>query len=82
MLFNSYEFLFFLLPLVLAGYYLLLPKRGRHGWLALCSYVFYGWWDYRFCGLLLLTTTIDYIVGGRIAAAANPAEKGAGWGCR
>ena len=75
MLFNSYEFLFFLLPLVLAGYYLLLPKRGRHGWLALCSYVFYGWWDYRFCGLLLLTTTIDYIVGGRIAAAANPAEK-------
>ena len=75
MLFNSYEFLFFLLPLVLAGYYLLLPDRWRHGWLALCSYAFYGWWDYRYCGLLLLATLIDYIAGGRIAATADPAKK-------
>ena len=72
MLFNSYEFLFFLLPIVLAGYYLLVPRAGRHGWLALCSYVFYGWWDWRYCGLLLLTTAIDYVAGGRIAAASKP----------
>ena len=75
MLFNSHEFLFFLLPLVLAGYYLLLPKGWRHGWLVACSYVFYGWWDYRYCGLLLLATLIDYIAGGRIAAAADPVRK-------
>ncbi len=75
MLFNSYEFLFVLLPVVLAGYYLLLPKAWRHGWLALCSYVFYGWWDYRYCALLLLTTAIDYVAGGRIAAAADPLRK-------
>lgn len=75
MLFNSYEFLFLLLPVVLAGYYLFLPARWRQGWLALASYVFYGWWDFRFCGLLLLTTTIDYVVGGRIAAARSPAAK-------
>lgn len=75
MLFNSHEFLFFLLPLVLAGYYLLLPKGWRHGWLVACSYVFYGWWDYRYCGLLLLATLIDYIAGGRIAATADPVRK-------
>lgn len=75
MLFNSYEFLFFLLPIVLAGYYLVLPRSWRHGWLALCSFVFYGWWDYRFCGLLLLTTSIDYLAGGRIAAAADRATR-------
>ncbi len=75
MLFNSYEFLFLLLPVVLAGYYLFLPRGWRHGWLSLTSYVFYGWWDYRFCGLLLLTTTIDYVAGGRIAAARTPAAK-------
>jgi alginate O-acetyltransferase complex protein AlgI len=75
MLFNSYEFIFFLLPLILAGYYFLLPRAGRHGWLVLCSYFFYGWWDYRYCALLLLTTTIDYIAGGRIAATDNPAVK-------
>lgn len=75
MLFNSHEFLFFLLPLVLGGYYLLLPKGWRHGWLVACSYVFYGWWDYRYCGLLLLATLIDYIAGGRIAATADPVRK-------
>ncbi len=75
MLFNSYEFLFCLLPLVLAGYYLLLPKDGRHAWLALGSFVFYGWWDYRYCGLLLLAISIDYLAGGRIAATTDPAKK-------
>ncbi|MGD9781970.1 MAG: MBOAT family protein [Kiritimatiellia bacterium] len=75
MLFNSYEFVFFLLPAVLAGYFLLLPKGWRHGWLALCSFVFYGWWDYRYCGLLLLAICIDYFAGGRIAAATDPAKK-------
>ena len=75
MLFNSYEFIFFLLPLVLAGYYLFLPKRWRHGWLALGSFVFYGWWDYRYCGLLLLAISVDYFAGGRIGAATDPAKK-------
>lgn len=75
MLFNSYEFIFFLLPIVLAGYFLLLPKGWRHGWLALCSFVFYGWWDYRYCGLLLLAISVDYFAGGRIAAATDPAKK-------
>ena len=75
MLFNSYEFIFFLLPVVLAGYFLLLPKGWRHGWLALCSFVFYGWWDYRYCGLLLLAICIDYFAGGRIATTPDPAKR-------
>ena len=75
MLFNSYTFLFFLLPLILGGYYLLVPRRWRSAWLVLCSYVFYGWWDWRFCGLLLLTTTIDYVAGGRVAASTSPAAR-------
>jgi alginate O-acetyltransferase complex protein AlgI len=75
MLFNSYEFIFFLLPIVLVGYYLILPNGWRHAWLAACSYIFYGWWDYRYCGLLLLATTIDYIAGGRIAATTDGAKK-------
>jgi len=75
MLFNSYEFLFLLLPIALAGYFLLLPKAWRHGWLALCSFVFYGWWDYRYCGLLLAAICIDYFAGGRIAATPDPKRK-------
>ena len=66
MLFNSYEFLFLFLPLVLFGYYVLFRSRGRTVFLTIMSYVFYGWWDYRFCGLMLLSTVIDYIAGRRV----------------
>ena len=54
MLFNSYEFLFLLLPIVLFGYYFL-PRGWRVILLTVASYVFYGWWDYRFCSLLLVS---------------------------
>ncbi|MCW2237533.1 MBOAT family O-acyltransferase [Azospirillum canadense] len=37
------------------------------------SYIFYGFWDYRFCTLLALTTLIDFYCGLRIADAPNRA---------
>ena len=70
MIFSSYEFLFMFLPLVLAGYYLL-PARYRTLFLTLTSYLFYGWWDYRFCGLMLFSTVIDYVAGKGIGYAAT-----------
>lgn len=66
MLFNSYIFLFALLPLILVGYYAL-PKPGRAAWLVICSYVFYGWWNWRYCLLLLCVTAMDYFLGRWIA---------------
>lgn len=78
MLFPSYEFLFLFLPLVLLGYYLLLPKSWRLGFLTVASYVFYGWWDFRFCSLLLISTVVDYIAGTHIASASS-AGKRKGW---
>lgn len=74
MIFSSYEFLFLFLPLVLAGYYLL-PRRGRTLFLTLASYLFYGWWDYRFCGLMLLSTLIDYAAGRGIGHATTDRVK-------
>lgn len=74
MLFNSYEFLFAFLPVVLALYYAL-GTRARVVLLTLASYLFYGWWDYRFCALLLISTVIDYIAGARISAAADRSRK-------
>jgi alginate O-acetyltransferase complex protein AlgI len=61
------------LPVVLAGYHLLVPRRARNAWLLCASYVFYGWWDWRFCGLLLLTTSIDYFAGQSIVSAPSRA---------
>jgi alginate O-acetyltransferase complex protein AlgI len=71
MLFNSYEFLFLFLPLVLLGYYVLLPKRTRLLFLTVTSYFFYGWWDYRFCALMLISTLIDYVAGKGIGASGD-----------
>jgi D-alanyl-lipoteichoic acid acyltransferase DltB (MBOAT superfamily) len=61
MLFNSFIFFIFL-GLVLPLYYWL-PKKLKNPLLLLASYVFYGYWDFRFVGLLLLSTLVDFFVG-------------------
>lgn len=61
MLFNSFVFLIYL-PIVLGLYYLL-PKNYKKITLLISSYIFYGYWDYRFLSLLLLSTVIDYFLG-------------------
>jgi len=58
MIFNSLIFLAFL-AVVLVAYYRL-RHRGQNIMLLIASYVFYGWWDWRFVGLLLFTTFFDY----------------------
>ena len=61
MLFNSLEFaLFFLLVFSL---YSVLGHRAQNRWLLVASYVFYGAWDWRFLGLIFLSTVVDYWVG-------------------
>ena len=64
MLFNSIEFLFFL-PTVFILYWFVFNKnlRIQNSLILLSSYVFYGWWDYRFLSLVLLSTIVDYVVG-------------------
>jgi D-alanyl-lipoteichoic acid acyltransferase DltB (MBOAT superfamily) len=43
--------------------------------LLVASYVFYGWWDWRFLGLIAFSTVVDYFVGLQIASA-NERELG------
>jgi alginate O-acetyltransferase complex protein AlgI len=66
MVFSSYLFLFYFLPLALLLYYAA-PKRLKHTVLTALSYVFYGWANPLFVVLLLVSTLIDYIGGLRIA---------------
>lgn len=61
MLFNSIEFLIFLAVVYAA--YRVLPFRGQNWMLLVASYVFYGWWDWRFLFLMILSTSIDYWTG-------------------
>ena len=72
MLFNSLEFLLFL-PTVFAAYWILnhwtdRPRglQAQNLLLLIASYVFYGWWDWRFLSLIALSTVVDWFVGLRI----------------
>lgn len=72
MLFNSIEFAVFL-PVVFFGYWLLTARRTglQNFFLLAASYVFYGWWDWRFLSLILLSSMVDFLVGLALASAAQ-----------
>lgn len=62
MSFASAEFLIFF-AVVLGGTAIIeryLPNRVKELFLLLASYFFYGYWDWRFCFLLLFVTTVSY----------------------
>ena len=61
MTFNSFTFMIFL-PIVFALYWFACRGlRSRNALLLVASYVFYGWWDTRFLGLIILTSASSYI---------------------
>ncbi|EDP69718.1 alginate O-acetylation protein [Flavobacteriales bacterium ALC-1] len=64
MFFNSIDFFVFL-PIVFGLYWLIGSKRIKEQNLliAIASYVFYGWWDWRFLSLILFSTLVDYTIG-------------------
>ena len=76
MLFNSLTFVVFL-AIVYTVWRLLPGVRSRNAWLLLGSYVFYGAWDWRFLGLLLLSTVVDYIAGLVMSGAPKPRRRAA-----
>ena len=62
MLFTQIEFLI-LLILTLTFLYIVKSHYFQKRFLLLVSYYFYSYWDWRFLGLILLSTVIDYLVG-------------------
>lgn len=75
MLFNSIEYLIFL-PIVFIVYWLLKSNyKYQNILLLLSSYVFYGWWDYRFLSLIIFSSFIDYFVGKKIEKANGKENK-------
>jgi alginate O-acetyltransferase complex protein AlgI len=67
MAFNSIQYAVFLALVV--GFYRLLPRRGQNLLLLVASYVFYGFWDWRFLSLLIVSTMVDFLVGGAMPGA-------------
>lgn len=73
MLFNSFTYLSFLI-LIVPVYYLL-PLRFKNLFLLICSYLFYAYWDWRFCSLLAITTISVYICGKYIFISRDKKKK-------
>ncbi|WP_020531585.1 MBOAT family O-acyltransferase [Flexithrix dorotheae] len=64
MLFNSLDFAIFL-PIVFILYWFVLQKsiKYQNSLIVIASYVFYGWWDWRFLSLIIFSTCVDYFIG-------------------
>ncbi|MDF1852683.1 MAG: MBOAT family protein [Verrucomicrobiales bacterium] len=77
MLFNSYTFWIFFA--VVALVYRFLDHRGRNHFLLLSSYVFYGYWDWRFLTLIAFSTVVDFVAGRRIARSQASGSLGREW---
>ncbi len=73
MLFNSLIFPVFFLFVILVYYRL--NRRWQNWWLLLASYFFYGWWDWRFCSLLVFSTVQDWFLSRAINKAGDRKQR-------
>lgn len=60
MLFNSFEFLVFLPIVFLLYWFVFKPLRWQNLFVIAASYLFYGWWDWRFLILISITTLCSF----------------------
>jgi alginate O-acetyltransferase complex protein AlgI len=73
MIFTSIEFVIF--SIIFFPLYFLFKGHWRVALCVLASYVFYGWWDWRFLALILFSTTVDYTIGRQLANAPHARRK-------
>jgi alginate O-acetyltransferase complex protein AlgI len=76
MLFNSIDFAVFL-PIVFMLYWFVTHKnlKLQNFLLITASYVFYGWWDWRFLSLILFSSFVDYFVGMGLHKSNEPRKR-------
>jgi alginate O-acetyltransferase complex protein AlgI len=75
MLFNSYVFLFAFLPITYAVFWMLRTAQSRYLWLTVTGYVFYGWWDPRFCLLMAFSTLVSFVAGLGFLRWSDPGRR-------
>ncbi|OYP37340.1 MBOAT family O-acyltransferase [Rhodopirellula sp. MGV] len=74
MQFTITEFFIFF-AVVLVAVWQLRTRLQRNVLLLVASYYFYAYWDYRFCGLLLLSTIVDFVAGRQIELATSQQQR-------
>ena len=76
MTFQTLEYLIFL-PLTFILYWTLCRgnKTLQNGLIVIASLIFYGWWDWRFLGLLLLTAFSTFFAGDLMGKTEDPKKR-------
>lgn len=76
MLFNSIDFALFL-PIVFLLYWFVVQNhlKLQNTLIVIASYVFYGWWDWRFLSLIIFSTLVDYTIGVLLSKEENTAKR-------
>ncbi|MCL4111393.1 UNVERIFIED_CONTAM: hypothetical protein GTU68_032301 [Idotea baltica] len=73
MFFNSYIFwVFFAVVLIV---YRRLAHRAQNRWLLVASYIFYGYWDWRFLSLIFASTIVDFVAAQSIHKTGTPNKR-------
>jgi alginate O-acetyltransferase complex protein AlgI len=75
MLFNSYKFLFLFLPIAYCVYWSLKTRESRYVWLTITGYVFYSYWNYKFCALMAFSTLVSYAAGVGLLTWTDPVRR-------
>lgn len=76
MVFNSIDFALFL-PIVFLAYWFIFNHsiRLQNTFLLITSYIFYGWWDWRFLFLIAFSSMVDYQVGKFLSRSEDPKHR-------
>ncbi len=76
MYFNSLDFAIFL-PIVFILYWFVTNKniKLQNSLVVIASYIFYGWWDWRFLSLIVFSTIVDYTVGFNLGKQLNQQKR-------
>lgn len=76
MLFNSIDFFIFL-PIVFILYWFVFKNQlsKQNILILISSYFFYGWWDYRFLGLIFISTLVDYCIGNLLGKTTSNSKR-------
>lgn len=76
MLFNSFTFALFLPLVFLLHWYVFSGNHKRQNLILLISsYLFYGWWDYRFLSLIVISSLSDYIIALKLGQTSKPQHR-------
>jgi alginate O-acetyltransferase complex protein AlgI len=76
MFFNSLDFAIFLPIVFLLYWYVFNGKiKLQNALIVAASYLFYGWWDWRFLSLIVFSSFVDYFVGIYLSKVNNERKR-------